>query len=63
MDGTRKEKHRYYNSLVCLAKALEGYFTIVDLKGESCLCGKIEHVDGYMNLEMSNVTFHNPRGK
>lgn len=63
MQGTRKERFRYYNSLVCLAKALEEYYTVVDLKNDAYLYGKIEFVDGYMNIEMSNVTFHNPRGK
>lgn len=63
MQGTKKEKFRYYNSLVCLAKALEGHYTIVDLRNEAYITGKIDFVDGYMNIEMSDVTFHNPRGK
>lgn len=62
MQGTKKERFLYYNSLVCLAKALEGYYTIVDLRNEAYLSGKIESVDGYMNIEMSDVTFYNPRG-
>lgn len=62
MQGTRKERFHYYNSLVCLAKALEGHYTLVDLRNEACLTGKIKEVDGYMNVAMSDVTFYNPRG-
>lgn len=62
MQGSRKERFQYYNSLVCLAKALEGYRTLIDLRNEACLTGKIEQVDGFMNIEMSDVTFYNARG-
>lgn len=62
MEGTKKEKHLYYNTLACLAKALEGYYTVVDLRNEACITGKIAQVDGYMNLQMEDVVFYNPRG-
>lgn len=62
MEGTRREKYRYYNTLACLAKALEGYYTIVDLRNDASLTGKIEVVDGYMNVQMADVTFYNTRG-
>lgn len=62
MLGSRRERYRYYNSLVCLAKALEGHYTAIDLRNEASLTGKIEYVDGFMNVEMADVTFYNPRG-
>lgn len=63
MQGSRKERFNYYNSLVCLAKALEGHYTVVDLRNEAYLTGEIKEVDGYMNVAMSDVTFYNSRGE
>jgi len=42
---TKKEKHFLFNGLVCLVQSLEGKYTTVDLRNESCVTGKIEQVD------------------
>lgn len=59
---TKKEKHFMFNSLVCLAQSLEGRYTIVDLRNESCVTGKIDQVDAYMNIVMSEAVFIDTRG-
>jgi len=40
-----KERFFLYNGLVCLVQSLEGKYTTVDLRNESCVTGKIEQVD------------------
>jgi hypothetical protein len=42
---TKQEKAYLYNGLVCLVQSLEGRYTTVDLRNESCVSGKIEQVD------------------
>lgn len=63
MQYSKVEKYRFYNSLVCLARALTGKYIVIDLRNDACVTGKIDHVDGYMNIEMEDVVFYNPRGK
>ncbi|KRT82134.1 hypothetical protein AMK59_3377 [Oryctes borbonicus] len=53
----------YYNSMTCLVKGLEGDYTTVDFRDESCVSGKIVHVDGFMNIEMENCYYYNSRGR
>lgn len=62
MNPSKAERYRFYNSLVSLVKALTGRYTLIDLRNDSCVSGKIAHVDGYMNVEMEDVVFYNPRG-
>ncbi|KAJ9595254.1 hypothetical protein L9F63_013442 [Diploptera punctata] len=59
---SRREKFNIYNGLVCLAQGIEGSYTTVDLRNESCVTGKIEQVDGYMNIMMSDAVFVDTRG-
>lgn len=62
VNPSKAEKYHFYNSLVCLVKALTDRYTLIDLRNDSCVSGKIAHVDGYMNVEMKDVVFYNPRG-
>ncbi|CAH0383851.1 unnamed protein product [Bemisia tabaci] len=61
--ASKKEKFILYNNLACLLKAVESKYTTVDLRNEAYVCGKIQEVDGMMNLSMSNVLFSDPSGK
>lgn len=36
--------------------------TTVELQNEGTVLGRIEHVDGFMNITMSNVCFTDPSG-
>jgi hypothetical protein len=45
---SKREKFFLFNGLVCLVQGLEGKYTTVDLRNESCVTGKIEQVDGYV---------------
>jgi len=42
---TKQEKYFLFNGLVCLVQGLEGRYTTIDLRNESCVMGKIEQVD------------------
>ncbi|XP_018579350.1 U7 snRNA-associated Sm-like protein LSm10 [Anoplophora glabripennis] len=59
---TKEDKFFFYNSLAGLVKALEGQYTTIDLRNESCVTGKITFIDGHMNIEMEDVVFYDARG-
>lgn len=61
--ATRKEKYLYHNTLCTLVKAVENTITTIDLRNESCAIGKVVAADAYMNLELENATYYDPRGK
>ncbi|KAL3866819.1 hypothetical protein ACJMK2_044082 [Sinanodonta woodiana] len=54
---TSREKHFILNTMTCLIKACEGYEVKVDLRNNSEVTGHVNHVDGFMNISMSDVTF------
>ncbi|KAL1512767.1 hypothetical protein ABEB36_002299 [Hypothenemus hampei] len=58
---TKVEKALLFNTLGCLVKGLENRYTIVDLRNECCVTGKIVKVDGYMNIEMEDVILNDMR--
>ncbi|KAI5705771.1 hypothetical protein M8J75_001595 [Diaphorina citri] len=58
-----KEQFLSFNTLACLAKSLVGMITCVDLRNESSVSGRLEHVDGFMNIYMSDVLLRDHRGK
>ena len=58
-----REKYKAGNSLICLLQALTGRVTTVELRNESFAQGHIKNVDGFMNVEMTAVTFTSPDGK
>ncbi|XP_069124230.1 U7 snRNA-associated Sm-like protein LSm10 [Argopecten irradians] len=61
--ATDRERFKIRNSLICLLKAVEGKVTTVELRNESTVSGLVEHVDGYMNVTMTDVSFRNYKGK
>lgn len=61
--ATNREKFKIRNSLICLIKAAEGYITTVDLRNENTVTGKIECVDAYMNIFMTDATFKSWTGR
>ncbi|OWF50960.1 U7 snRNA-associated Sm-like protein LSm10 [Mizuhopecten yessoensis] len=58
-----RERFKIRNSLICLLKAVEGKVTTVELRNESTVSGFVEHVDAYMNVTMTDVSFRNYKGK
>lgn len=56
------DKFKYYNTLTGLVRALVNKYTIIDLRNESYVSGKIESVDGNMNIEMSDAVLCDQRG-
>ncbi|CAG9835351.1 unnamed protein product [Diabrotica balteata] len=61
-NSTKKEVFFYHNYLTGLIKALEGEYTLIDLRNESSIAGRISKVDGYMNIDMNDVVFRDPLG-
>ncbi|KAJ8972876.1 hypothetical protein NQ317_015781 [Molorchus minor] len=59
---TKKDKYYFLNSLAGIVKALEGKYTIVDLRNDSCVTGKIVQVHGRMNIEMEDVVYYDSKG-
>ncbi|KAG7219389.1 hypothetical protein INR49_002821 [Caranx melampygus] len=51
------------NSLVVLLQGLQGEVTTVDLRNESTARGRIVNVDGFMNVRMEEVLYHDGRGQ
>nr|CAD7600812.1 unnamed protein product [Timema genevievae] len=43
---SRRERYNLFNGMVCLIQALKGKFTMIDLRNESTVTGKIDEVDG-----------------
>lgn len=57
------EKKLLYLTLSSAVKSLEGHYTTVDLRNESCVTGLVSFVDGFMNIELEDVIFYDPRGR
>lgn len=45
-SGSKLECYNLFNSLVCVPHLLVGVATVVDLRNESCVAGRISDVDG-----------------
>eukprot|EP00794_Sanderia_malayensis_P000426 gene424-1067_t len=56
------EKASTEQSLICLLHACKGYVTTIELRDESSIIGKIENVDGYMNIRVSNAKLERVNG-
>lgn len=54
---SKKEQFMIYNTLSCLVKSLEGYYTTIDLRNESSVAGLVAKVDGFMNIELEDVVY------
>ncbi|XP_050299669.1 U7 snRNA-associated Sm-like protein LSm10 [Anthonomus grandis grandis] len=61
-NSTKREISQFFNSLSGLVKNLEGRYTTVDLRNETCVTGKIVKVDGNMNIEFEDAIFYDMRG-
>ena len=55
------ERATFEKTLCCMLKELEGYSTTVELRNEIQITGIVDHVDGHMNISMSNVKYEKPR--
>lgn len=44
-------------SLVCLLSALQGHKTTIELRNEDYVEGTVSHVDGFMNVTLSDAKF------
>lgn len=60
---SKRDMFKFYNTLAGLVKALVNHYTVIDLRNESYVSGKIISTDGCMNIEMTDVLFSDPRGK
>ncbi|KAL1460670.1 hypothetical protein WDU94_012631 [Cyamophila willieti] len=58
-----KSQFLLHNTLACLAESLIGTVTCIDLRNESSVSGKLEHVDGFMNVYMTDVLLRDHRGR
>ncbi|XP_014669872.1 PREDICTED: U7 snRNA-associated Sm-like protein LSm10 [Priapulus caudatus] len=58
-----REQAKSTNSLLCLLQALTTRVTTVELRNESSARGRIVNVDGFMNVQMGDVTFTTARGE
>lgn len=61
--SSKYDVFKFYNTLTGVVRGLVNHYTIVDLRNESYVSGKIQSVDGNMNIEMSDVVFYDPKGK
>ncbi|GLV36615.1 Lsm10 [Carabus blaptoides fortunei] len=59
---SNREAFYFYNNLTGMVKSLENKYTTIDLKNEACVTGKIVLVDGYMNIDLEDALFYDPRG-
>ncbi|XP_054273263.1 U7 snRNA-associated Sm-like protein LSm10 [Macrosteles quadrilineatus] len=58
-----RERFFALNGLVCLVQSMEGKTTTVDLRNESSIYGKIDDVDAFMNINMSDAVLISGCGK
>ena len=54
------ERASFEKTLTCMLKELEGLSTTVELRDETQITGVVDHVDGLMNISMSNVSYEKP---
>lgn len=59
---SKYDMFKYYNTLAGLLKSMVNQYTLIDLRNESYVSGKIVSADGFMNVEMTDVVFYDPRG-
>ncbi|XP_014251449.1 U7 snRNA-associated Sm-like protein LSm10 [Cimex lectularius] len=57
-----QERNFNLTRLSCLAKGLIGKYTIVDLRNDSSVNGKIDSVDGCLNVTLVDAIFTNSKG-
>ena len=52
-----RELQRATNTLVCLLQGLTGHVVTIELRNEASIVGKVRHVDGFMDADLSNVSY------
>ena len=57
---TGHERASFEKTLCCMLKDLEGHNTTVELRNEIQITGYVDHVDGHMNISMSNAIYEKP---
>ncbi|KAI5634792.1 LSM domain-containing protein [Phthorimaea operculella] len=60
--GFAREKFYYHNTLLCLVKSCQDKNVTVDLRNDSYVCGKVESVDGFMNISFIGAVYCDPQG-
>ncbi|EDV24673.1 U7 snRNA-associated Sm-like protein LSm10 [Trichoplax sp. H2] len=58
-----REQKSSENTLLCLLQGLQGVTTIIELVNEQKIHGKIDSVDGYSNVTMSDADILTLNGK
>ncbi|XP_050695522.1 U7 snRNA-associated Sm-like protein LSm10 [Eriocheir sinensis] len=58
-----RSRHRELNSLTCLAMALEGWRTTVELHNDAFVSGFVVEVDAKMNIDMQDAKYTDGNGK
>ncbi|XP_043851718.1 U7 snRNA-associated Sm-like protein LSm10 [Dromiciops gliroides] len=58
-----KERTIAENSLVILLQGLRGQVTTVDLRDETVAQGRVDNVDAFMNIRLSEVTYTDRHGQ
>ncbi|XP_055688601.1 U7 snRNA-associated Sm-like protein LSm10 [Lutzomyia longipalpis] len=61
--GSRKEKANYFHTLSSVLFAFKDKSLVIDLKNETTVCGIVEEVDGFMNVDLREVVFVDEKGK
>ncbi|KAL3285794.1 hypothetical protein HHI36_000318 [Cryptolaemus montrouzieri] len=56
------DKFFVFNTMTGVVAGLENEYTMIDLRNEAIVTGKIVTVDGGMNIEMEDVTLYDARG-
>ncbi|XP_057316980.1 U7 snRNA-associated Sm-like protein LSm10 [Hydractinia symbiolongicarpus] len=57
------ERAKTERSLLCLLRACQGYRTMVELRNETTVLGKILNCDGFMNLTVEDVVVNKISGE
>eukprot|EP00798_Chlamydomonas_sp_ICE-L_P003133 gene3133-13146_t len=57
-----KRLNRAETSLICLIQALEGRKVVAELRNDCVIRGKIDSVDDYMNITLSDASYQTLEG-
>lgn len=60
---SRKENFLLANTLNCIPFLLQNQAVLIDLRNECSVAGRIENVDGHMNINLTEVVFINRLGQ
>ncbi|KAI8122057.1 hypothetical protein FF38_02183 [Lucilia cuprina] len=60
---THKENFLIANTLNCIPLLLQGQSVLIDLRNDCSVAGRIDNVDGHMNINLIEVVFINRLGQ